>query len=73
MPEPSSAGWNTIDTDHWLAGQFIRETRYRQQVLENLQYLAVAHDHSGGTGNGGILSAADPKAIWFYAIRSTIP
>lgn len=73
MPEPSGAAWNTINTDHWLAGQFVRETRFRQQLLENLQYLATGHDHSGGTGNGGSLAVADPKAIWFYSVRSVIP
>lgn len=67
MPEPVGTSWFTINTAHWLAGQYVRETRLLQQVLENLQYLAISHNHSGGTGNGGTITTADPKSIWFYS------
>jgi hypothetical protein len=36
-------------------------------ILQDIQYLGTTHNHDGGTGDGGTLPTADPKAIWFYS------
>lgn len=72
MSEPAGTAPFTITVEDWVAGQFVRETKFLQQVLENLQWLKDSHNHDGSTGGGGIITTADPKAIMFYGSVSAI-
>jgi len=38
MPAPSST-WTTQDTANWVAGSLVRETLFKQALLQNPQYL----------------------------------
>lgn len=67
MSAPSGTVWYPIELTDWLAGKFIRETKFKQQVFENLQFLGYTHVHDGTAGGGGVIAAADPKAIMFYS------
>lgn len=67
MPTPPSATWTTPDTELFEAGNALRADELLVHILQNLQYLGTAHDHSGSTGDGGVIAAADPKALWYYS------
>lgn len=61
-----TAAWTDTDLTEWQAGDGVRETTFKEQVGQNIEFLGQSHDHSGDSGDGGTLQTADPKAIWFY-------
>jgi len=62
----ASATWTNTEATHWIAGQYIRLTRFLQQVLQNIEFLGQSHDHNGDPGDGGTLAVADAKAVEYY-------
>lgn len=62
-----TAAWTNTETADWQAGDFVRETKVKEQFGQNIEFLGQEHDHSGDSGDGGTLQTADPKAIWFFA------
>lgn len=61
-----AATFTITEATDFEAGDFLRFDKFRDQVGQNIEYLAQTHDHSGDSGDGGTLATADPKAIWFY-------
>ncbi len=61
----ATATWTNTVVANWTAGSFVRETPLLQQVLQNMEYMAQSHNHTGDP-NGGVLALADPKAVWMY-------
>jgi hypothetical protein len=61
----ATASWTNTEATDWTAGNFIRQTKLLQQVLQNLEYFAQTHNHTGDPA-GAVLAFADPKAVWFY-------
>lgn len=61
-----SPTWTNTEATDWIANSRVRETKFKQQFGQNLEWLAQSHNHDGGAGDGGTLPTADPKAVWFY-------
>lgn len=55
------------------AGDFLRFDKFRDYIGQNIEFLMQSHNHDGGTGDGGTLATADPKAIWFYGTAAGSP
>jgi hypothetical protein len=61
--------WTPMSDTQFVAGLPLREGAVRAYLLQNLQWLGSTHDHSGDAGDGGTLTTADPKSIWFYGVE----
>lgn len=61
-----TATFTETEATDWQAGDGVRETAFKEQLGQNIEWLAQEHDHSGDAGDGGTLPTADPKSIWFY-------
>lgn len=59
--------WTNTETTDWQAGDFIRETKLKEQLMQNIEWLAQNHDHSGDPGDGAALPVADPKYIIYIS------
>ncbi len=59
--------WTNTEATDWQAGDFIRETKLKEQIGQNIEWLAQNHDHSGDAGDGGTLPVADPKYIIYVS------
>lgn len=59
--------WTNTEATDWQAGGFIRETKLKEQLGQNIEWLAQNHDHSGDAGDGGTLPVADPKYIIYVS------
>ena len=57
--------WNALVVEDFQAGDYLREGKLLD-LLEDIYFLGLSHNHSGDSGDGGTLATADPKAIWFY-------
>lgn len=68
-----SATFSVTEATDWEAGDYVRTDKFRDQVGQNIEFLAQSHDHSGDAGDGGTLAVADPKAIWFYGLEEGAP
>lgn len=66
-----TATFTVTEATDWEAGDFIRVTDFKEQIGQNIEFLAQSHDHSGDSGDGGTLATADPKAIWFYGAAAS--
>lgn len=62
----ATATWTNTELTDWEAGDGVRETNVKEQLLQNLEHLAQTHDHSGDAADGAILQTADAKSIWYY-------
>jgi hypothetical protein len=62
-----TATFTVTEANDWLAGAFVRFDKFRDQLGQNLEWLAQSHNHDGGSGDGGTIPTADPKYIWFIA------
>lgn len=60
-----AATFTITEATDFEAGDFLRFDKFRDQVGQNIEFLAQTHDHSGDSGDGGTLATADPKYIWF--------
>lgn len=69
----ATASWTNTELTDWEAGDGVRETTLKEQVLQNLEYMAQSHDHSGDAGDGSTLPTSDPKALWFYTPSAGVP
>jgi len=47
-----------------------RSAKFRDQVGQNIEFLAQLHDHTGDPGDGGNLPGADMKNIWYFGPAS---
>lgn len=63
----SGATYTTTEALDWEAGNFLRFDKFRDQVGQNIEWLAQNHDHSGDAGDGGTLPVADPKYIIYIS------
>src|SRR3990167_6051017 len=41
------ASWTNTEITDWQAGDFAEVTKFLQQLLQNIEYLAQSHDHTG--------------------------
>lgn len=64
-----AATFTVTEATNWEAGDFLRFDKFRDEVGQNIEFLAQSHDHSGDSGDGGTLATADPKSIWFYDLE----
>lgn len=60
-----TASWTNTETTDWEAGDYLRYDKFRDQIGQNMEYMAQTHKHAGNPGDGGFLSVSDPKYIWF--------
>ena len=65
--EPSST-FTVIDQELFEAGDYVRQGQLRTHVLQNLRWLYTDHNHDGGSGDGGLLSTANPNSIIAYGV-----
>lgn len=68
-----TASFTVTEATDWEAGDFLRFDKFRDQVGQNLEYLLQTHNHDGGSGDGGTLAVADPKALWFFNPPAGVP
>lgn len=61
-----AATFTITEQSDWDAGDFITHEDLRDQVLQNIEFFAQSHDHSGDAGDGGTLALANPAAAWFF-------
>ena len=54
----ATATWTNTELADWTAGSLVRETKFKQQVLQDIEHLAQIHNHDGGTADGGTLATA---------------
>lgn len=62
-----SATFTITEATDWEAGDFVRYDKLRDQLGQNIEWLAQSHDHSGDAGDGGTLAVANPLFVWFIA------
>lgn len=43
----ATPSWTDTEATDWAAGDFVEVTKFLQQILQNLEYLAQSHDHTG--------------------------
>jgi len=48
-------------------GDFLRTDKFRDEIGQNIEWLAQSHDHSGDAGDGGTIAISDPKQVWWWA------
>jgi len=63
---------NTVLED-WQAGDYVDETKFKEQIGQNVEYLMQTHNHDGDLGDGGTLPTADPKSLWFFTSAAGSP
>lgn len=68
-----TATFTVTEATDWEAGDYLRYDKFRDQIGQNIEFLAQSHDHSGDSGDGGTLPVADPKYIWFIAAEDGGP
>lgn len=59
-----SATFAVTEATDFEAGDFLRFDKFRDQIGQNIEWLAQSHDHSGDAGDGGTLAVANPLYIW---------
>lgn len=64
------ATFNITEKTNWEAADFFRFDNYRDEVGQNLEFFAQAHDHSGDAGDGANLTDGNEKLIWLYGPAS---
>ncbi len=65
MGRAVGSAWTNTETTDFDAGDYLRYDKFREQVLQNLEWFAQNHKHDGGSGAGAFLSISDPKYVWF--------
>jgi len=60
-----TATFSVTETTHWEEGDFFDATYFRQEVGQNIEWFAQAHDHSGDPGDGATLAAGDDGLLFF--------
>jgi hypothetical protein len=66
----ATATFTVTEATNWLSGSFFRWDLFLAQVLQNIEFFAQTHDHSGDPGDGASSVAGDAKAIWYYGAAS---
>lgn len=61
----ATATFTITETSDFDAGDFFRAPKFLEQVLQNEEYFAQAHDHSGDPGDGANLAAGDDGLLFF--------
>lgn len=69
----ATATWTDTETADWTTRARVRETKLKQQFLQNIEHLAQNHSHGGGTADGAPLATANPLVIWYYGAASGGP
>ena len=54
------------ETTNWETGDYVRFNLLRDEVMQNIEFFAQSHDHSGDAGDGAAIAPADPKLTWMY-------
>lgn len=65
MARASGAAWTNTEATDWEANDYFRTDKFLQQVLQNIEYMAQTHDHTGDP-DGATLTVADYKNIWYF-------
>lgn len=68
-----TATFTNTEALDWEAGDFVRFDKFRDQIGQNIEYLAQTHDHNGNPGDGGLIQTSDPKFIWFISDAKGAP
>ncbi len=66
----AAATFTITEATDWEEGDFFEAAAFLAQVLQNVEFFAQSHDHSGDTGDGTTLVAGDEKLIWYYGPAS---
>lgn len=53
----------------WESADVIRYDKFRDQILQIIEFLLQTHDHTGDAGDGGTLTGADFMAVLAYGPR----
>lgn len=59
-----SATFTVTEATDWEAGDFLRFDKFRDQIGQNVEWLAQSHDHSGDAGDGATIPLANPAYVW---------
>lgn len=64
----ATATFTATDTDNYRKPpRNMRENKFLADVLQNIEFLAQTHDHSGDAGDGGALWYVQPlRAIGYW-------
>ena len=59
-----TATFTITEATNWGAGSFLRFDKFRDEVGQNIEWLAQSHDHNGDAGDGGTIAIANPMYVW---------
>lgn len=68
-----AATFTITEQSDWDAGDYVRSDKLSAQVMQNIEFFAQSHDHSGDAGDGGTLALANPAAAWFFTNPAGAP
>lgn len=71
MGRATGSAWTNTELTDFEAGDYLRYDKFRDQILQNLEWFAQNHKHAGTAGDGGFLSISDPKYVWFIRANGT--
>ncbi len=66
----ASATFTVTEATDWEEGDFLEAAAILAQILQNLEFFAQSHDHSGDAGDGGNLTDGNEKLIWLLGPAS---
>lgn len=62
----ATATFSVTEATDFESGDLLRYDKFLAQVLQNLEFAAQLHDHSGDAGDGATLVDGNQKNIWYY-------
>ncbi len=70
MATRADATWTNTDKELWEEGDFFEAATFLLHVLQNIEFGAQSHDHSGDAGDGANLTDGNELLIWLYGPAS---